>query len=198
MTSESQAECQPHRSGDRQVALVADARIDNREELLGAVELAGLPRSQPPSDAELILAAYECWGVDCAHHLVGDFAFALWDGRHRRLLCVRDPLGVKQLHYGTPGGCLCFATEAQQVLQHPGVDRGLDEQAVAGYLLNLFDDEERTLFAGVKRLPPAHRLVLEQGRLRVERYWCLDDLSRTFPGSDEEAVEQFLELLTLA
>ena len=194
-TPEAARERQPLRSEDGALCLVADARIDNRRETVEMLRQSGHLAGDAPTDAEVILAAYRRWGSACAGHLTGDFAFAVWDARERRLTCARDALGVKPLHYAAVGPWVCVATEAQQVLQHPAVPRRLDEVAVADYLVNNCDDEERTLFGAVRRLPPGCILVADERGVRVERYWSLDDRKRTRYRRDEEYEKHFLHLL---
>ncbi len=162
--------CEPR----HQICLVMDGRLDNRSELIDRLGPAG-GRSTP--DAGLLLAAYLQWGVECTDHLLGDFAFAVWDAPRRRLLCAVDPLGIKPLHYARVGSLLCFASDAVQVLMHPAVPDGYDEREIAAYLASQAEAPDRSFFAAVQKLAPGHRLVAEDGALRVERYW--------FPGEDE-------------
>lgn len=151
-----------------QVCLVLDGRLDNRSELIAQLEPA---EGAATSDAGLLLAAYLEWGVACADHLLGDFAFAAWDAGRRRLLCAVDPLGIKPLHYAQVGSLVCFASDAVQVLQHPAVPDGYNEVEIAAYLASQFENPEQSFFAAVRKLAPGHRLIAENGRLRVERYW---------------------------
>ncbi len=186
-TAESASERQPACSADRSVHVVADIRLDNRREL--ADQLG--PNS---GDAELLLAAYLRWGEGCLDHLLGDFAFVLWDARRRQLFCACDPMGVKPLHYARVGPLLCLASEAQQVLGHPAVSRRLDEIAVGDYLVDGASDPARTLFNDVRRLPAGHCLVVTSRGERVERYWSLDPDSRTLYRRDEDYAAHFLDL----
>src|SRR5262249_27664503 len=124
-------------SGD--LAVTADARLDNRDELLEALGLDEGPRGAVP-DAALILAAYERWGEGCPAHLLDDFAFALWDGRRRALFCARDHPGVKQLHYHLTESSVVFATELGALLALPWLPRRLNEARVADYLICMHQD----------------------------------------------------------
>ena len=152
-TPESLQESQPLCSADGMLCLTADARVDNRDELYSTLTASGHLQGKDATDADLILAAYRCWGEACPEHIIGDFAFAVWDGRDQKLFCARDPFGIKPLHYSQVGQVLCVASEAQQILQHPGVSRRLDEAAMADYLVDNCDDEERTMFLDVRRVP---------------------------------------------
>ncbi len=155
----------------RRCVLVFDGRLDNRKELIAHLRCRGV--GNETDDAGLTLAAYEAWGVDCPSRLVGDFAFGLWDHAKCRLLCVRDPLGVRPLYVLARNDWVCFATQLRQLLAvHPGAPP-FDLEFVADRLVHGVDraDAECTPFCGVSRLKPGHRLVAENGRVRIERYW---------------------------
>lgn len=197
-TAESTRERQPLRSTDGSIHLVADIRLDNRQELIDRLRADGTLTQDDPGDAELLLAAYDRWDDDCPRHLLGDFAFVLWDGKRQRVFGACDPLGVKPLHYTRTGSLLCLASEAQQVLRHPAVPCQIDEIAVGDYLLDLSPDPDRTLFHHVRRLPPAHRLVASRSGEKIERYWVLDPDARTVYRRDEDYAAHFLELFQRA
>lgn len=192
-TPESQAEHQPlERDG---LVLVADARLDNRDELLSAVEVSP---GDSPTDSDLILAAYRTWGEETPRHLLGDFAFAIWDADARRLVCVRDQLGVKPFYYASTGSLYAFASEIKGILAMPGISRELDEQRVGDYLVTLFEDAEATFYGAVRRIPPAHVLSVTPERLTLKRYWALDPNRELTLGSDQEYEEAFRETLRAA
>jgi asparagine synthase (glutamine-hydrolysing) len=122
------------------------------------------------SDTETILAAYAKHGSDCVQKLRGMFAFALWDGRARRLLCVRDRFGIKPFYYTTIGDKLYFASEIKALVPFlPAVET--DREGFAEYVTFQYTINERTLFQGVQQLAPGHMLVVENGRVSVKRYW---------------------------
>lgn len=158
---------------EAQLAVAADARLDNRRELRDQLQET-LRGDRPPTDAELILAAYRTWGHEAPARLLGDFAFVLWDGRARRLLAARDPLGIRRLLYARVGSRLCIATEVEQILRHPAISRELDESSLLSYLCGLPDDPARTFFRHVKSLPPGHRLLVEDTRVSIDRFWDID------------------------
>ncbi|MFH1176073.1 MAG: asparagine synthetase B, partial [Acidobacteriota bacterium] len=190
-TPEAVRERQPLLARDGLVFLTADARIDNRAELLEALgRETGL--SSESTDAEYILEAYRCWGIEFPAKLIGDFAVIVWDAARKTLVAARDALGVRTLHWGQAGQMLCLASEAQQVLQHPQVPRRLDLEACADYLTNSYGDEERTFFCDVKRIPAAHRLIATPAAVRVERYWDIDPAVTIRYRRDEDYVEHFL------
>ncbi len=200
-TAESLGERQPLRNPDGSLHLVADVRLDNREELIdwltGDGFLDGLDRKDP-GDAELILAAWRRWAEDCPVHLLGDFAFVLWDARRKRVFAACDPLGSKPLHWARTGSVLCLASEAQQILQHPGVPRTLDEVAVGDFLACRVPEPSRTFFRDVHRLSPAHRLTADATRFRIERFWDVDTGVHTVYARDEDYAAHFLELFRCA
>ncbi len=173
------------------LVLVCDARLDERDELRNRLALP----TETSTDAQLILGAYRKWGLDCPQRLLGDFAFVLWDRDRKRYLCGRDCFGTKPLHYSWTNGTLCVASEAQQILQHPSVSRRLDEGALAHYLVDDESDESATFFRDVRRLPPGHILILEDGRLDLKASNALVLPKPLRYRRDEEYSEHFLEVL---
>jgi asparagine synthase (glutamine-hydrolysing) len=122
------------------------------------------------SDTEVVLRAYGRWGPDCLRRLRGMFAFALWDEQRRALFCARDRFGIKPLYYTVQDDVLVVASEAKALL--PWLPRiETDREALKEYLTFQLCLEGRTLFAGVRELPPAHLLWVEGGRLEERRYW---------------------------
>ena len=122
----------------------------------------------------MILHTYLVWGDHCPDHLIGDFAFVLWDGRQERLLAARDPLGVAQLFYSQAGGTLLVGNTLHSLLLHPGVPDTLDEKTLAEVALFLVTlDDAATGYSAIRRVPPGHKLTCDRGGLRVERYWTL-------------------------
>lgn len=179
--------------------IVADARLDARQELVRALVARGQDCSVEQSDAELLLAAYAAWGTGAVEHLLGDFAFAIWDGRRRRLFCARDQFGIKPFYYALAADRLLFASHPDPLLADPAVDADPYDPVIADFLVLGFNhDAERTAHAGVFRLPPAHRLVVEDGRVEASRYWSLPVVAPTRLRRWEEVTEQFLELFERA
>jgi asparagine synthase (glutamine-hydrolysing) len=123
------------------------------------------------SDTEVLLHAYEAWGLEGLSRLEGIFAFALWDAHRRRLVLMRDRLGIKPLFYAWHGGSIAFGSEIKSVLAGGAVDRTLDDQSLAEFLWYGNAFEERTIYRGVRALLPGHRLVIEEGRARLEPWW---------------------------
>src|SRR5699024_7018531 len=125
------------------------------------------------SDTEVLLRAWPHWGGGCLGRLRGMFAFALWDARERRIHLVRDPLGIKPLHYGfTRHGSLVFASELKGLLAHPDVVRRLDPRALEDYLALGYIPDPRTIYHGIHKLPPGHWLSWRGGEAPVIRqFW---------------------------
>lgn len=169
-------EAQPVRGEAGRTLLVADCRLDNREELGRALgfsdtRLRGLP------DSGLILAAYASWGKECFRRLEGDFAVALWDEGARQLLLARDVSGTRPLAYAHFGDGVAFGSSVPALYRLPSVPRALDEIALAGLLGGCATGRERTLFAGVRWALPGALTVFADGRATTEV------IARLEPGS---------------
>lgn len=146
-----------------------NGEIYNHREL--ANELSSFWRFRSRSDTETILAAYAKWGIDCLAHLRGMFAFALWDGK--RFFAARDRFGIKPFYYTLVDGALYFASEIKALLPVlPEV--ATDPDALAEYLTFQYTIGDRTLFKNVHALLPAHALTVENGSVKVFRYWDIN------------------------
>ena len=173
--------------------LAFDGRLDNRKSLIADLRERGV--GWHSDDVELTLAAYQEWGVDCPRRLIGDFAFGLWDAERRRLLCVRDPLGVRPLYTLVRDDVVYFATQLSQILAGLSQTPIFDLEFVADRLALGTDraDAGCTPYRGVVRLKPGQLLVAENGRVRTERYWTWRAASRNAEADSEAYVEQFRE-----
>ena len=205
-TKEDRAASRLHFAHDAGLVLAADARLDDRDTLCNALgvlppERAGL------GDGELILRAYLRWGRDCPRHLLGDYAFAVWDARQRMLFCVRDHIGARPFYYALQEERFIFASTVEAVLAAPGVSDALDEVTVATHLASRVFSETRTFYAAVRKLPPGQTLTVEakatrngsdRYRTRIERYWHPEQAPAARPASDDAYAEQFLHLYTQA
>jgi asparagine synthase (glutamine-hydrolysing) len=137
--------------------------LELREEL-------GAGSFETKSDTEVILLAYRKWGTDCVHHLRGMFAFALWDSARRTLFCARDRFGIKPFYFSEVGDRFYFASEVKALLPFlPEV--ATDLEGLKDYLAFQLCLAGKTLFRGVRELLPGHRLLVQDGQVRVERYW---------------------------
>ena len=198
-TTFEQAREQQPSSLDGQVWITADARIDGRAELRRELQAAGREKVEDATDVELILHAYRAWGEACVEHLLGDFAFAIWDGREHKLFCARDHFGVKPFYYAQVGGALIFANTLECVRLHPAVSSELNELAVADFLLfNLNRETDTTIFADIHQLSPAHTLTAYDGSLRMRQFWTLPIEETLYYKQPDEYVDHFRELFDRA
>lgn len=206
-TPEAVGEPMPLVNRDGSLIITADARLDNREDLLrelgGSDEGTRLNRQS--GDGEFILAAYRRWGAQSPEKLLGDFAFAIWDNTNQCLFAARDHFGVKPFFYTQPQrhngkNAFAFASEIKALLQLAWVAREVNEQWMANYLLLSLDDKQATLYDGVQRLPPGHSMTvtrdLSQPRLRS--YWSLDSQREVRFRRDEDYTDAFREIFTEA
>jgi asparagine synthase (glutamine-hydrolysing) len=152
-------------SNSNQCCMLLDGRIDNGAELCDQLGIA------KPYPAELLLQAYLRWQSDFPKHVVGDYAFAVWDGRERRMLLGRDVAGYRPLHYCIRGDELFFASTARGVLALNGMRAVPDERKVAAWLALDGDSTDRTFFEGISRVPPGHTVLFEHGRTTVRPFW---------------------------
>ena len=175
---------QPIYNEDRSVAVVLNGEIYNYRELRRELEGRG-HTLRTMGDTEAIVHLYEEHGPGCVERLEGMFAFALWDTRRRRLLLARDRLGKKPLFYSERDGALSFASELRALLTDPEVPRELDLHALDCYLAYQYVPSPLSAFAAVRRLPPGSRLLYEDGRVSIERYWKLRYERRPVPPTPE-------------
>ena len=174
--------------------LKANARIDGREELIQKLQLIG-----SPTDDELILHAYETWGEDCVKHLIGDFAFVIWDGRLQRFFCARDHFGVKPFFYTHISGQFNFSSSLNTLRVDPSVSDTLNEIAIGDYLLfGVNQDHSATTFKDIQRLPPGHTLTVADNAIKIRRYWTPSIPAEVRFRDSESYVERFSELFSRA
>lgn len=192
---------QPMANEDGSLQIIFNGEIYNHLELRAELSRSGRHRwSTDHSDTEVILHAFEEWGIECLHRLRGMFAFALWDARERALWLVRDRVGIKPLYYSLDRNRIAFASEIKALLEVPGQDRRVHEEALFHYLSFLTTPGTQTLFDGIRKLEPGTWLRAgSDGRTKVERYWDVwDHAARIDGGSDEELAERVLAELRTA
>ncbi|MDB4998098.1 MAG: asparagine synthase, glutamine-hydrolyzing [Myxococcaceae bacterium] len=176
---------QPLHDGKADRWLVADVRLDNRAALFAA-GLGGQRAHDEVSDAELVLAAYDRWGDRGVEHLVGDFAFALWDAPRRRLFCARDHLGVRQLYYHRDVRTFRCASEMQPLFADPSVVRRPHRVSVGLFLIDEYNEREQTLYDGVFSLPAGHTIAVTADAFRIAAYWRPDPWKETRLASSDD------------
>lgn len=171
-----------------------NGEVFNYVELRNALIAKGR-RFRTRSDTEVILHLYAEKGLDCLDELNGDFAFALWDARHKRMVLARDRMGVRPLFHTQRGDTLFFASEIKALLTVPGVEAGLDPFALDQIFTLWTPLAPRTAFRGISELPPGHLMVVEDGRVEQRAWW-----RQSYPGTGDmrpraDAVEELRALL---
>ena len=197
-TPESLIEAMPWRHGETGCVITADVRLDNRDTLLGQLGLDCAARVV--GDGEIILHAYLRWGRDCAAHLAGDFAFAIWDPRCQHLLAARDKVGMRQfIYHHQPGKLFVFATDAEALIHHVAVPCRINEGRIADLIEGLEAiDGVSTFYQNVLQLPPAHALLIDREALTIWRYWQLEPTGIIERANDRAYEEAFLQVFTEA
>jgi asparagine synthase (glutamine-hydrolysing) len=177
----SVAATQPMSNGDGSLQIVFNGEIYNHAEIRRELEALGQRRWKTNhSDTEVLLHAFEEWGVACLQKFRGMFAIALWDAKVRRLWLIRDRVGVKPLYYSIHHGRVTFASEIKALLQDADQVRAVNEEALFHYLSFLTTPAPDTLFEGIHKLPPGTFLTIDaDGERHQERYW--DVLEHTTP-----------------
>ena len=197
-TDESENEQQPTALEGR-YWIVADARLDAREELLAGLQRARQQVRSNAPDCELILHAYAAWGSPCIERLSGDFSFALWDAGHKQLFCARDHFGIKPFYYAQLGEVFLCSNTLNCIRLHPRVSAELNDAAVGDFLLfGLNYDNATTTFRDIQRLPPAHTLTVSPRGVQSKRYWAPPTEGRIRYSNPKEYVENFLSILETA
>jgi asparagine synthase (glutamine-hydrolysing) len=176
------------------VSLALDGAILNARSLRAELEKRNYP-FKARTDAELVLRAYQHWDKDLLKHLRGPFALALWDGRKDRLLLARDRFGEKPLYLHERGGALYFASEAKALLKTPGFRTEVDLQAMWDCVSYRYVPGPRTLFSGVRKLPPATYALWTMGRLQEVRYWFPPDRDPRAPAQTQPSTAGFVSQL---
>ncbi len=180
--------------------LVADCRLDNRASIID--RLRPSCAASPLSDPELLLAAYLHWGEETPQHLLGDFAFAIWDPRRQHMLCARDHMGVRPLYYAHPhdrrNNFFALASHPSALLELPGIDGCPNEQQIARYLLQLIPEETDTFYQTIHRLPPGHLLRVTEKSMRLRQYWSPLHVQNRAKTNFPENADQFRALFTEA
>lgn len=197
----SKAATQPMCNEDGTLWVSFNGEIYNHAEIRSELEQLGGHRWKTDhSDTEVILHAFEEWGIDCLHKFRGMFAIALWDARVRELWLVRDRIGIKPLYYSIHNGRITFASEIKALLQDPDQKRAVHEEAFYHYLSFLTTPAPQTLFDGIKKLPGGTWLrIKEDGQIREHRYWDVLDHTTPLVGvSEAEIAEQLIAELRTA
>ncbi|MGB0721427.1 MAG: XrtA/PEP-CTERM system amidotransferase [Gammaproteobacteria bacterium] len=164
---------QPLFNEDGSVAVVFNGEIYNYRELGAQLRELG-HQLKTLSDTEVIVHAWEQWGVDCVHRFRGMFAFAVWDRKRQSVFLARDRLGIKGIYWSQlADGTVVFGSELKALMQHPDLPRRHDPEAVEEYFSFGYIPEPRSIYTGVYKLPPGCHMLLERGRDAPQpvRYW---------------------------
>lgn len=172
------------------VALVFNGTIYNHPELRAELKARG-HHFFSEGDTEVILKAYAEWGEDVPKHLLGMFAFAIWDMRKKTLFLARDRMGIKPLYYAADGKSFRFASNTQALLTTPGIDTSLDPLAIHNlFSLHAVVPAPRTVLNGIRKLQPAHSLTIHaDGRQELKRYWNLVARRPSEPRTEQEWID---------
>jgi len=172
---------QPMSNGDGTIRITFNGEIFNYIELREDLIKKG-HRFLTRSDTEVILAAYREYGEDCVHRFNGQWAFALWDAPERKLFLSRDRLGVRPLFYTSTPNCFAFASEAKALFAYAEISPQLDLRALHQIFTFWVTLPPRTAFKNISQLPPGCSLTVQDGKLRMSRYWKLE-----YPSAAQEA-----------
>ncbi|MFC0213219.1 asparagine synthase-related protein [Paenibacillus chartarius] len=201
ITPESVNERLPFYEERHQVAITADAIIDNRAELVQLLQIESSMRDRI-TDSELILGAYLKWGVRAPRFLVGDFAFMIWDQKRGMLFGARDLVGNRTLYYNRDRQRLAFCTTITPLFALPAVNKGLNDAWLAEFLAipAMLDctDTSSTVYRGIQQLPPGHSLTYRNGKLTVSSYGTLVPEEKLWLNSNEEYEEAFRDVFDIA
>jgi asparagine synthase (glutamine-hydrolysing) len=163
---------QPIANEDGTCCVILNGEIYNFRELRPDLEAKG-HLFRTASDTEVIVHAYEEWGLDFVQKLRGMFSIAVWDAARRRLVLARDRLGIKPLFYALVGHRLYFGSEIKAITRHRSLSRAIDPVGLFSYFSLSYIPAPSTIFASVKKLLPGHLLIAENGAVRTQKYWDL-------------------------
>jgi asparagine synthase (glutamine-hydrolysing) len=185
---------QPMSNEDGSLWITFNGEIFNYIELRKQLIESG-HRFATESDTEVILQMYAAKGEQCVEEFIGQWAFAIWDANRQKLFLSRDRLGVRPLFFSKTASQFVFASEIKSLLEHPGIERGIDLAGLDQVFTFWCTLPGKTVFKGVQEVPPGHSLSIENGHIRMWPYWNLDYSSVDSRMTEEEARERVLELL---
>lgn len=181
--------------------IAGDVRLDGRAELRDALGGAGVATRNDASDTDLVVAAWRAWRETATERLIGDYSFALWDDRERTLFCARDALGVRPLYWAETGRTFVCSNVLDEIRADGRVSRRLHEPAIVSFLRFGHNvDTGTTSFAGIRRLPPGHQLVVraDSSAITPLRYWSFPAPEGLRLERDDQYIERFRDVLGAA
>jgi len=185
---------QPISNEDKTIWIICNGEIYNYKTLRKDLEEKG-HIFRTDTDIEVVVHLYEEWGELCVEKLGGMFAFAIWDEKEKRLFMARDRIGQKPLFYAKNGRDFLFASEVKAILAEGSIDREIDIEAIHHYLSLRFIPSPQTMFRKIRKLPPGHFLIYQNGYVKISRYWDLY-FQNKLNLSEEEFVQCLGERLT--
>ncbi|OAI58048.1 asparagine synthetase B, partial [Verrucomicrobiaceae bacterium SCGC AG-212-N21] len=188
---------QPMSDAEESVWVVFNGEIYNFKELRSELEGRG-HQFRTNSDTEVIVHGYKEWGTKVLDRLNGMFGLAIWDVTRRRLVVARDAMGIKMVYYRLAHGCLTFGSEIRAVQAAEAGPVEADPVAVSLFLRLRYTPSPLTIFRGIRKLAPGTMLVVEQGKCREERWYDFTPIPFEDQRSDEDAIQELLELYRLA
>lgn len=195
-TPESLLEKLPYETDDKRLVITFHGRIDNRKELIKKVSLKR-PVSET-TDSNLVLSAYEKWGIDSAKYILGDFSFAIWDESGKKLYCARDRMGVNPFFYYFDDDCLIFASEIKGILCNQNVSKDINYERIADYITCGDTDKISTFYKKIFRLSPAHYLVVNHDTVLHRQYYEFLPNNNSNVYKNNEYYEAFREIFNEA
>jgi asparagine synthase (glutamine-hydrolysing) len=179
-----------NRESNPALTIVSDSKLYNKTEILNKLEIP----DKSFTDDFLILKAFEKWGKDCLKYLLGDFAFAIWDSEKEELFCARDHFGVKPFNYYSNDDSFVFSSDIPGILAQNDIAFSVDEQYIADSISIVKSEKIRTTYNEIRKLPPAHYLILKQNKIEITQYWELQP-QKTISKNNTEIIEEFKSLL---
>jgi len=181
---------QPMSNDDGNLWITYNGEVYNYQEVRHELTAIGY-RFKSHSDTEVIIKAYEQWGIDCLDKLNGMFAFAIYDIKNKKVFGARDRLGIKPFYYSQKGDALMFGSEAKSILASGFIEPEIDFDAI--YSPIHFQIGPKTGFKNIAKLPPGYYFIFENGKLDIKPYWKINPVENNI--SEEEAVDKLHQLL---
>jgi len=201
ITPESINERLPFYDYDRRLVITSDAIIDNRDEVFDKLQIKKSKRRTIP-DSQLILLGYSKWEEDVTKHLIGDFAFMIWDERKHKFFGARDFSGARTLYYFSDSSRFVFSTIIEPLFTLPFIEKKLNEEWLAEFLAiqNMVEsvDMHSTVYKNIKQVPPSHSITVENGKMKLTRYCSIEVNEKLKLKSNEEYEEAFREVFRKA
>lgn len=185
---------QPISNEDKSIWVVQNGEIYNYRELMQNLKAMGHTFTTV-SDTEVIVHAYEEYGIECVQKFIGMFAFAIWDRTRKELFLVRDRLGIKPLYYYLDDKHLIFASEIKGILADTSIPREIDYKGLNNFFTFGHSVAPDTIYQGIKKLLPGHYLLCRDGKVEIKEYWDLHYSPSRGVLSEEEYAKRVYELL---